>query len=263
MLMLPTYFIPHGGGPCFFMDWPQGNPWESLEAWLQALPSHVGARPRQLLVISAHWEAARPTVTTNPKPPLIYDYTGFPPQTYTLRYDVPGSPELAARVRQLLDAAALPSAEDPRRGLDHGVFVPFKVIYPEADIPLVQLSLEAGYDPVRHLAIGAALAPLRDEGVLIAGSGMSFHNLERFFGGANEDAERFDAWLSNAVTSEPQLRNRLLEDWREAPSARAAHPEDDHLVPLLVAAGAAGQDRGIRSFSDTIYGNRISGYRFG
>lgn len=245
------------------MDWPQGNPWRSLEAWLKALPSDVGERPRELLVISAHWEEPRPTLTSNPKPPLIYDYTGFPPQTYALRYDVPGSPGLAARARALLDVAGIAGAEDPRRGLDHGVFVPLKVMYPAADIPLVQLSLDAGYDPATHLAIGAALAPLREQGVLILGSGMSFHNLSHFFGGANEDAERFDAWLTVAATSEPEQRSRLLERWREAPSARIAHPEDDHLIPLLVAAGAAGQDRGARTFSDTIYGNRISGYRFG
>ncbi len=260
---LPTYFISHGGGPCFDIEWPNGNPFARLQTSLAGFSADLAVRPRALLVVSAHWEEALPTVTAHARPPLIYDYTGFPAHTYALRYDVPGSPDLAARVRQLLDLAGIRSAENTRRGLDHGVFVPFRVMYPAADIPLVQLSLEAGYDPARHMAIGAALAPLRNEGVLIVGSGMSFHNLDSFFDGEGRDAERFDTWLTHAVTGNPQERAARLQRWLNAPSARAVHPEEDHLAPLFVAAGAAEHERGVRTYSDVVLGKHISGYRFG
>ncbi|MDQ2857396.1 MAG: dioxygenase [Candidatus Eremiobacteraeota bacterium] len=260
---LPTYFISHGGGPCFDMEWPSGNPFARLQASLSGFAAELGKQPRALLVVSAHWEESVPTVTAHPKPPLIYDYTGFPAHTYALRYDVPGSPELAACVRHLLGLAGVPSAADATRGLDHGVFVPFRVMYPAADVPLVQLSLVTGYDPARHMAIGAALAPLRNEGVLIVGSGMSFHNLERFFDGEGRDAGPFDAWLTRAVTGDPDQRAALLERWLDAPSARLAHPEEDHLAPLFVAAGAAPHERGVRNYADVVLGKHISGYRFG
>lgn len=260
---LPTYFISHGGGPCFDMPWPSGNPFANLERYLATLQHDVGTRPRAILVISAHWEASLPTVTSHPRPPLIYDYTNFPPHTYALRYDVPGSPELAARVGELLRASGIASAEDATRGLDHGVFVPFRVIYPAAQIPVVQLSLESGYDPARHLAIGAALAPLRREGVLIVGSGMSFHDLQTIFDGDASDAERFDAWLVDAMTGAPDRRAALLRNWSSAPAARNAHPEEDHLAPLFVAAGAAANERGTAVYRDRVLNKPISGYRFG
>jgi len=260
---LPTYFISHGGGPCFDMEWPGGNPFERLRTYLEGFAAAVPERPRAILVVSAHWEAAVPSVTSAPVPALIYDYTNFPRHTYALRYDVPGSPELAARVRDLLAAAGIASADDTKRGLDHGVFVPFRVMYPTADIPIVQLSLVAGYDPVRHLAIGRALAPLRDEGILIVGSGMTYHNFETMFDGDPTEAERFDAWLTGAVTGDPARRAGLLARWSEAPAARAAHPEEDHLTPLFVAAGAALEERGDRVYHDLISNKAASGYRFG
>jgi aromatic ring-opening dioxygenase catalytic subunit (LigB family) len=260
---LPAFYISHGGGPCFDMEWPNGNPFERLRTYLSGFAAQVGARPRAILVVSAHWEAALPSVTASPKPPLIYDYTNFPPHTYALRYDVPGSPELAARVGALLAAAGIASAQDATRGLDHGVFVPFRVMYPNADIPLVELSLQIGYDPRSHFAIGRALAPLRDEGVLIVGSGMSFHNLATMFDGRGEDAGRFDAWLTEAVTGDPIRRPELLAQWSSAPAARAAHPEEDHLAPLFVVSGAAPEERGAAVYHDVILNKPISGFRFG
>ncbi len=260
---LPTFFISHGGGPCFDMEWPNGNPFASLGDYLTHFAADVGCRPRALLVVSAHWEETKPSVTANPKPPLIYDYTNFPPHTYKLRYDVPGSPELAARVRELLHARGIASQADLRRGLDHGTFVPFRLMYSQADIPLVQLSLQTGYDPARHMQIGAALAPLRDEGVLIVGSGMSFHNLARLFDGEREEAERFDAWLTAAVTGDPGRRADLLTRWHAAPAARTAHPEEDHLAPLFIAAGAAALEPGVVSYHDLVLNKPVSGYRFG
>ena len=248
------------------MEWPPPltHAWDRLAHFLRELTSTLDTRPRAILVISAHWEAERPTVTTRRDPPLIFDYSGFPPETYQLRYDAPGSPELATRVRELLDAAGIASAEDSARGFDHGVFVPFKLIEPEADIPIVALSLVSTLDPAAHIAIGKALAPLRDEGVLIVGSGMSYHNMRELLS-ANDAAGSitFESWLSESVSADAALRNERLREWRRAPHARVAHPREEHLIPLMVAAGAAGDDRGTHVFHDRILGASISGYRFG
>ncbi|HEV2674510.1 MAG TPA: class III extradiol ring-cleavage dioxygenase [Aliidongia sp.] len=266
---LPTLFIPHGGGPCFFMEPPRhgSDPWKSMGDHLRAIAADIGRRPRAILVISAHWEEARPTVTTGAAPPLLYDYYGFPAHTYQLRYPAPGEPQLAAEIGRRLDEAGLPSGGDAARGFDHGVFVPFLLIYPEADIPVVQLSLDASLDPARHLAIGRALQPLRDAGVLIVGSGLSFHNLRGFFGEDPRiaaEAEAFDGWLTRTATDpDPAARDAALAQWAEAPGARTSHPREEHLLPLMVAAGAAGSDIGVRTYSDHVFGKAVSSYRFG
>jgi len=264
---LPTFFIPHGGGPCFFMEWPgeMAHAWDPLAAFLRGIAGSIERKPSAILVVSGHWEEAKPTVTTATTPTLIYDYSGFPAHTYELRYDAPGSPAVAARVRELLEGAGIASGADDRRGFDHGVFVPFLLIDPEAGIPVVQLSLAADLDAEKHLAIGRALAPLRDEGVLIVGSGMSYHNMREFMSrGESDGSERFDEWLTGAVQAQPAERDELLAHWQQrAPEARRAHPREDHLIPLMVAAGAAGNDLGTRVFHDRISGSDISGYRFG
>ncbi|MGE5243509.1 MAG: DODA-type extradiol aromatic ring-opening family dioxygenase [Betaproteobacteria bacterium] len=265
----PTLFIPHGGGPCFFMDPMPGLPpdaWDRMAAFLRGIDASLGGRPRAVLVISGHWESKPPAVNAGARPPLLFDYYGFPEHTYRLAYPVAGSPMLAARVRELLSAAAMASTDDAARGLDHGVFVPFKLIYPDADVPLVQLSLDASRDPLVHLAIGRALAPLRDEGVLIVGSGMSYHNLRELFVDrpeSNQPSEAFDAWLNAAVAAEPGERAARLADWRAAPGARASHPTPEHLLPLMVAAGAAGEDAGRSTYSDRLMGKALSGFQFG
>jgi aromatic ring-opening dioxygenase catalytic subunit (LigB family) len=264
---MPTLFIPHGGGPCFFMEWTMGPPdtWDRMGAWLEGLAEAIGRRPDAIVVISAHWEAPLFTVTASAEPPLIYDYHGFPDHTYRLRYDAPGQPALAQSVRELLGAAGIPSSADRARGLDHGVFIPFKLIYPDADIPIVQLSLKAGLDPALHLAAGRAIAALRDRNVLIVGSGMSYHNMEAFRRGEPPTLSGiFDSWLTGAVT-EPDavLRDRMLSDWAMAPSARDAHPREEHLIPLMIAAGAADDDQGRRIFADHVMGATISAYQFG
>ncbi len=180
----PTLYLPHGGGPCFFMEWTRGprDTWDRMAQWLRDVPGSLPATPTALLVVSAHWEAPVPSVTSSASPPLLYDYSGFPPSTYELQWPAPGSPDLAARVQGLLGRAGIDARADGQRGFDHGVFVPLKVAYPDPRIPTVQLSLRAGLDPAEHLAIGRALAPLRDEGVLIVGSGMSYHNMRGFIG---------------------------------------------------------------------------------
>jgi aromatic ring-opening dioxygenase catalytic subunit (LigB family) len=266
MNRMPTIFIPHGGGPCFFMDWTMGPPdtWARMRAWLEALPSTLPEKPKAILVISAHWETKVPTVIASPKPALYFDYYGFPKHTYELTWPAPGDPALAKRVQDLLGNAGIESASDDKRGFDHGVFVPLKVAFPEAETPTVQLSLAEGLDPAEHIKIGRALAPLRDEGVLIAGSGMSYHNMRGFMSGRGREAsEQFDAWLANAVELPPSDRNASLTKWSDAPAARDSHPREEHLLPLMVTAGAAGDDPGKRIYKDDVMGVTVSAVRFG
>jgi aromatic ring-opening dioxygenase catalytic subunit (LigB family) len=262
---MPVAYVPHGGGPWPFVDLglPERDR-DALAGYLLSLRSLPKTHPTALLVVSAHWEAHVPTVMTSPRPPMLYDYYGFPPASYELIWPAPGKPELAQRVQTLLEQAGIPSAADAERGFDHGTFVPLMLTYPDAEVPTVQLSLKTGLDPEEHLAIGRALAPLRDEGVFILGSGMSFHNL-RAFGSprVREPAEAFDAWLSDAATRDPEARDRALIAWAHAPAARIAHPREEHLLPLMVIAGVAGSDRGTVAWSDTFLNTRISAYHFG
>jgi aromatic ring-opening dioxygenase catalytic subunit (LigB family) len=262
---MPVAFLPHGGGPWPFVETGIGSQAEqdALAAYLRSVKALPPAPPRALLVVSAHWEETLPTVMTAPRPPMLYDYSGFPEASYHITWPAPGSPAVAARVRTLLAAAGLDSSEDPRRGFDHGTFVPLKLAYPEADVPATQLSLRRGLDPAAHLALGRALAPLRDEGVFIVGSGMTYHNLRAFHPGAAPWAEAFDGWLRETATAAPAVRDRGLERWTEAPAARQAHPREEHLMPLLVVAGAAGADRGRLAWGGTILDLRISAYHFG
>jgi aromatic ring-opening dioxygenase catalytic subunit (LigB family) len=261
----PVVFLPHGGGPWPFIE-GLFDPREvaALAEHLRGLAASLPERPKALLVISAHWEERVPTVMTGAQPPMLYDYYGFPPASYAITWPAPGAPAVAARVRELLGAAGVPTGVNAERGFDHGTFIPLKVSFPDADIPTVQLSLRNDLDPSAHLAIGRALAPLRDEGVLIVGSGMSYHNM-RGFGraGAQPSAEAFDAWLGDAATAEPARRDQLLERWVAAPSAREVHPREEHLLPLMVVAGAAGADRGRRTFNGTFGGARISAFQYG
>ena len=263
---MPTFFIPHGGGPCFFMEWQPTDTWDSMAAWLRAFPATLPQKPRALLVISGHWEGDPVALTAHAHPPLIYDYNGFPPHTYELQWPAPGNPALAIRARTLLTEAGLPAQLDATRGFDHGVFIPLKVAFPDADISTVQLSLRHDLDPAFHLAIGAALAPLRDEGVLILGSGMSYHNMRGYRWKDNNPipgADIFDTWLTQVVTGAPAERNALLQQWESAEGFRAAHPREEHLTPLLVAAGAASNDAATQPYHDRVMGAPISAFRFG
>ncbi len=259
--MLPTLYVPHGGGPCFFMEDPQGI-WTRMGGFLRHLPASLPERPRAILIVSGHWETRGLAVTGAARPPLVFDYYGFPPHTYQLRYDVPGAPELADQVAALLRAAGFAASVDPVRGLDHGVFVPLKVVFPDADVPVVELSLDAGLDAAHHLAVGRALAPLRAQGVLVMGAGMSFHNL-RAMGDPRLEAPsaQFDAWLQQAACAPAAQRAALLADWQQAPHARLAHPRHEHLLPLMVAAGASDQP-GRVIYREKVLGSWISGFAF-
>jgi aromatic ring-opening dioxygenase catalytic subunit (LigB family) len=248
------------------MDPPADEPtrWVALQAYLAALPAALPARPDALLIVSAHWETPRPTVLAAAQPGMLYDYSNFPAHTYRIHYPAPGNPRLAARVRMLLAEAGIDSDTELARGYDHGVFVPLKVSFPNADIPIVQLSLQAGLDPARHLAIGNALGVLRDDNILVIGSGLSFHNLSGL-GHPTLDAPsaEFDRWLTNTVCATPPAqRDALLSHWTQAPHARLCHPREEHLLPLMVAVGAARDAPGRQTFSGTLLGKSLSAYQF-
>lgn len=261
---LPTFFIPHGGGPCFFMDWTMGPPdtWHKTRDWLLGFLAELPAKPRAVLIISAHWENEVTTVTAGAKPPLIYDYYGFPPHTYELTWPANGDPALAARVAGLLESAGIDCQENDERGFDHGVFIPMKLINPAADIPTVALSLRSDLDAGYHLEVGAALATLRDEGVLIIGSGFSYHNFEGFNSQRGlDDSQAFTGWLTETLALPADQRSQKLGQWQNAPEARASHPREEHLLPLMVAAGASDRP-GAEIFRDQVMGVLAAGYRF-
>lgn len=264
---LPVYAISHGGGPWPWIKDLMPIDWEPLEKSLQAIPGEIGTVPKAILMISAHWEASAFTVQTSPNPPMLYDYGGFPEHTYQIQYPAPGAPDVAERVVELLDQAGLPTARDAKRGFDHGMFAPLYVMYPEANVPVVQLSTHHSYDPQAHLAVGRALAPLRSEGVLIVGSGYpSFHDLSSFGPAASEPSQLFDQWLTETMVEHVGAeRSRRLIDWEQAPAARRAHPREDHFIPLLVAVGAAEEDHADVQYHEgaAMGGVASSGYRLG
>jgi aromatic ring-opening dioxygenase catalytic subunit (LigB family) len=265
-LRMPTWFIPHGAGPCFFMEWNPPDAWRRMADFLKGLAATLPRRPSAIVLVSAHWLEPVIGVTSGAQPALMYDYHGFPAHTYALQYDAPGLPELAARIGALMGHVGQRVQAHPNRGFDHGMFIPLMLMFPQADIPVVQLSLRSDLDPQAHLQAGQALAALRDEGVLIVGSGMSFHNMRGYgdprFGPISDE---FDQWLTDAVQSEPAQRHQALVDWAQAPSARLSHPAraEEHLLPLMVVAGAAGQDAGQRVFSDRVLETTLSAFRFG
>jgi aromatic ring-opening dioxygenase catalytic subunit (LigB family) len=247
------------------MDWTWGpaDTWKATQHFLEGFAATLPEPPKALLVVSGHWEVPAFTASAAASPQLIFDYSGFPEHTYHLTWPAPGDPALATRVSQLLKQAGLPAATSATRGFDHGVFVPLKVAFPQAQIPVVTLSLASSLDPALHLAAGRALAPLRDEGVLIVASGMSFHNLRGYLRPETpERARAFDFWLTRAIESPASERDALLAAWRQAPFATYAHPREEHLIPLMIAAGAGGDAPGVPLFSDEPMGAAISAYRF-
>ena len=263
---MPVAFVPHGGGPWPFVDLGRNDPagFEALASYLRSVPALPKRPPKALLVVSAHWEEPVPTVMSAEHPPMLYDYNGFPPAAYQITWPAPGDPKLAARTRDLLESAGFKTAADPKRGFDHGTFVPLKLAYPDANVPAVQLSLKSGLDPEEHLAMGRALSSLRDEGIFVIGSGMTFHDLRAFFEPRSAPvSETFDGWLRETATVEPGERDRRLAQWTKAPAARLAHPREEHLLPLMVVAGAAGSDRGTVPYNATYMGLRLSAYHFG
>jgi aromatic ring-opening dioxygenase catalytic subunit (LigB family) len=250
-------YFSHGGGPLPILG---DASHQAMIDFMRRLPAQL-KQPDAILVISAHWEESTATVQNAPKPPMLYDYYGFPQKAYAITYPAPGSPELADRIAALLKKATIPVALDPQRGFDHGLFIPLKMMYPQADIPALQLSLLRGLDPGAHLALGKALRPLLADNILVIGSGFSFHNMWAFSwqGGQAPDPanDAFQDWLIEVCTgsgSETERQQRLQE-WEKAPSARYCHPRSEHLLPLHVCAGLAG-DPALKVFDDYILGKR-------
>jgi aromatic ring-opening dioxygenase catalytic subunit (LigB family) len=266
---LPTYFISHGGGPWPWMP-EMAAAMAPLAASLRAIAAEVAQEidglPKAVLSVSGHWEAPRFTAMAAARPGMVYDYHGFPEHTYRIQYPAPGAPALADRIATLLAGAGIDAGLDTQQGYDHGTYAPLRIMYPDAQVPLLQLSLKQGYDPAEHLAVGRALAPLRDEGVLILGSGLSFHNLRLRGPAARAPSKAFDDWLHQTLEGlPPAARSAQLLRWAEAPAARIAHPQEDHLLPLMVAVGAAEMET-----AHTVYheeaswtGWAVSSWRFG
>lgn len=237
----PVLYLPHGGGPLpIFGD--KGH--EEMVAFLKEIVTKLG-EPSAILVISAHWEEEQATVTSGNNPEIIYDYYGFPAEAYTIQYAVLGSPDLAKEIYALLVTSGIPARLDERRGFDHGLFVPLKLMYPKAQIPCIQLSLLKSLDPGKHILLGKALASLRKKNILIIGSGMSFHNLKTFFThdiDSNRENDAFDQWLIETCTCPEilsEVREQRLTEWEKAPFARFCHPREEHLLPLQVCYGIA------------------------
>ncbi len=235
-------FLSHGGGPLPLLADPAHA---EMVSCLQKIAS-VLRKPSAILVISAHWEETLPTITASENPSLIYDYYGFPEESYRISYPCKGEALLANKVYLQLERAGIVSSLDQQRGFDHGLFIPLKIMYPDADIPCVQLSLLGNLDPTQHINIGQALQHLDYENLLVIGSGFSFHNMKAFFTPESAESkannESFESWLmdtcSNPNISEDERKKRFYE-WEKAPGARYCHPREEHLLPLHVCYGIA------------------------
>ncbi len=250
-------YIPHGGGPLPLMNDP-GH--VALNRFLGELPATF-TRPDAIIVISAHWEEPVIAITASRSPELLYDYHGFPVETYQYQYPVAGHPELAERVQQLLAHAGIEARLDYRRGFDHGLFVPLILMYPEADIPCIQISLAASLDAATHVQLGQALAELKSENILILGSGSSFHNMKALMRRPDDSIDQcnqeFETWLAETCSdpglSENEREVRII-NWEMAPQARYCHPREEHLLPLQVCYGVG------RSAARTVFQEKIAGF---
>jgi aromatic ring-opening dioxygenase catalytic subunit (LigB family) len=250
-------YLSHGGGPLPILG-DQSH--KAMVDFMRRLPSQL-RRPEAILVISAHWEESDATLSGASEPAMFYDYYGFPDQAYEITYPAPGSPDDANRIAELLLQKNIAARIDPRRGFDHGLFIPLKMMYPRADIPALQLSLLSGLNPAEHIALGRALRELKHDKILVLGSGFSFHNMGAFSLRGLEAPDRandaFQGWLIEVCTGEmlQSEREQRLIEWENAPSARYCHPREEHLLPLHVCVGMADKPAEL-VFEDYILGKR-------
>ncbi|MFT5659170.1 MAG: 4,5-DOPA dioxygenase extradiol [Gammaproteobacteria bacterium] len=257
-------FIPHGGGPLPLLDEVS---YLNMNRFLREFPATIN-KPEAIVVISAHWEEPVISITASQNPPMLYDYSGFPPQSYELQYPAPGHPKLASRIADLLSSQGIETRLDDERGLDHGVFIPLLMMYPDADIPCIQISLSNTLDAALHVQLGQALASLKSDNLLILGSGYSFHNMRALTskktGQPDEKNELFEQWLAQTC-SDPDLSNaertQRLVNWEQAPHARYCHPREEHLLPLQVCYGL-GDGIAKPVFQDVVDGFLVSAYQW-
>jgi len=251
---LPTAFISHGGGPSFFID-GKGGPMADIDMHseakksLERLPKQLRAeKPDAIVLVTAHWEGNGEVLVSGKDEytKLYYDYGGFPSFTYELQYRAPAQPKLAAQIVQLLTNKGIPAKLDKKRDWDHGVFIPLKVMYPNADIPVVALSILSSYDAAAHINIGKALEPLRDQNILVLGSGFATHNFDPRSASANVP---FTSAVTEAIAKPQEEREKIFASWTSLPMARLAHAQEDHFLPLHVVIGAAGSDAGKAVYS--------------
>ena len=250
-------YFSHGGGPLPILG---DASHQAMLDFMKQLPDQL-KKPDAILVISAHWEENAATLLGAAAPAMFYDYYGFPQEAYEIKYPAPGSPELANRIAEILNKNNIPARIDPQRGFDHGLFIPLKMMYPQADIPSLQLSLLRGLNPLAHIGLGKALRDFMDENILVIGSGFSFHNMRAFAwegtGRPDPANDAFQDWLIEACTGPiPQSeREQRLIEWEKAPSARYCHPREEHLLPLHVCLGMADKPAKL-VFDDQILGKR-------
>lgn len=259
--LMPVLFVAHGGGPLPLLNHPTHA---KHRQYLQEIPATF-AKPRAILLITAHWESPEVALSVHPTPKMLYDYAGFPAESYQFQYPAPAAVALAEQVKNLLLRQDIRCRFDSERGYDHGTFVPLMLMYPAADIPVLQMSLLSSLDASQHIRIGQALSQLRQEGVLIVGSGMSFHNLPALMSGDPRTAplsRQFDDWLTQTITSSPKDALPKLVNWLQAPAAKFAHPRAEHLLPLHVCAGVAAEAgvAGECHYQDWLFGGKVSGY---
>ena len=257
-------FIPHGGGPLPILG---DSRHKEIIKFLKKIKFRIN-KPSSIIVISAHWEEDEVNITSGEKPSLIYDYYGFPEESYKITYPAPGNSKLANKIKNLLMAKDINSKLNPERGFDHGVFIPLKIMYPEASITCVQISLLKNLDPKKHIEMGKALSSLMDENILILGSGMSFHNLNILLSGSestdsdNAKNKEFDDWLVNVCAGD-KLNNvekeKALIEWIKAPSARFCHPREEHLIPLHVCYGIKNKKADL-VFNDNVIEKKVSAF---
>ena len=250
-------YFSHGGGPLPILG---DASHKAMVEFMRELPTRL-KRPEAILVISAHWEEEVATLLGAQAPTMYYDYYGFPEAAYEMTYPAPGNPDLADRIAASLKRYGIKTRIDTHRGFDHGLFIPLALMYPQADIPALQLSLLRGLDPNAHIALGKAMRELKSENILVIGSGFSFHNMNAFStraatipDPANDD---FQNWLIEVCVDTPSQseRERRLIDWRNAPSARYCHPREEHLLPLHICCAMAGKAADV-IFDDFILGKR-------
>lgn len=262
--LAPVWYLPHGGGPLPLLGDPRHDRLTGFIRQLGQTLDRDHAKPAAILVISAHWETAAPSLTSAAQPGLLFDYSGFAPESYQLSYPVPGAPELAALIAEKLQHAGFAAELNQSRGLDHGVFVPLMLLRPQADIPVLQLSLLQGLDPRTHIALGEAISFLRSQNVLIIGSGMSFHNMQAFFRDgvvSDTQVEAFNQYFIDSLQpdfSYAEQTQRLI-NWQQAPYARLIHPREEHLLPLHVCFGAAKGSPATVLFNDKVINKTVLG----